>query len=143
MRRIHRDAPDVSRSLVQFRGQAYELVRTRWVPLTISNVAAQLMPLLVLLAALHGVGAFPESVTLIEVFAAYAIALLLTSFPITPGGLGTVDAALVGLLVAFGAQGPDAVAADLMWRLVWFLPQLLVGLGCLGAFSWGRRRARI
>ena len=73
-------------------------------------------------------------------FAAYAIALLLTSFPITPGGLGTVDAALVLLLTQFGATSTTAIAADLIWRLVWFLPQLLAGLVSLGIFSLDRRR---
>ncbi len=62
-------------------------------------------------------------------------------FPLTPGGLGTVDAALVALLVGFGADSSTALAADLIWRLVWFLPQLLVGLVAMGIYRWDRRRA--
>jgi uncharacterized membrane protein YbhN (UPF0104 family) len=50
-----------------------------------------------------------------------------------------VDAALVALLVAFGVDSSIAVVADLIWRLVWFLPQLLVGLGAFGMYKWDTR----
>lgn len=137
---IRRNAPNVIGMLTTFYSHAHDLVMNRWRQLTITNVAAQLTPFVVLLVALWALGAFPGKVSFIEVFAAYAIAILLVSFPITPGGLGTVDAALVGLLVAFGVDNATAVAADLVWRLVWFLPQLLVGVGCFGWFSLQRRR---
>lgn len=71
--------------------------------------------------------AFPGELSLIEIFAAYSAAILLTSVPLTPGGLVTVDAALIALLITFGAPGSEAVAADVIWRLVSFMPQLLVG----------------
>ncbi|MEI6361415.1 MAG: YbhN family protein [Actinomycetes bacterium] len=137
---IHRQAPDVTASLVGFNKEASAMVAHRWPMLTATNVLAQLAPYFVLLAALAGLGAFPDSVNWIEVFAAYSIALLLTSFPITPGGLGTVDAVLVLLLTRFGVSSTTAIATDLIWRLVWFLPQLLVGLAALGIFTWEKRR---
>ncbi len=140
MRRLHRTPPDIAARLLEFNEHAATMVRTRWPQLTITNLIAQLAPLLVLWFALIGLGAYPEPLTLVEIFAAYSIALLLTSFPITPGGLGTVDAALVGLLVAFGTDSSVAIAADLVWRLIWFLPQLLVGLGAFGVYWWDRRR---
>lgn len=135
-----KSAPDMTEKLVEFHHEASELVGRRWHWLTITNVMAQLTPFLVLLFALAGLGQFPTPLTLIEIFAAYSIALLLTSFPITPGGLGTVDAALVALLVAFGVDSSVAVVADLIWRLVWFLPQLLVGLGAFGMYKWDTRK---
>ncbi|CAB4886185.1 unannotated protein [freshwater metagenome] len=140
MKRFKRPAPDLSSMLLDFHHHASTMVATRWRQLTITNLAAQLAPMLVLLCALAGLGAFPDPLTLVEVFAAYSIALLLTSFPITPGGLGTVDAALVALLVAFGVDSSTAIAADLVWRIVWFLPQLLVGLGAMGIYWWDRRQ---
>ena len=142
LRRLHRPSPDIAAKLVDFNVHASQMVRTRWKQLTLTNLAAQLAPMLVLWFALIGLGAFPTPLTLIEIFAAYSIALLLTSFPLTPGGLGTVDAALVGLLVAFGVDSSVAIAADLVWRLVWFLPQLLVGLGAFGLYWWDNRRRR-
>ncbi|MEZ5114959.1 MAG: YbhN family protein [Candidatus Nanopelagicales bacterium] len=140
LRRLHRHVPDLPEALVAFRLRAHDLVAARWPALTVTNAVAQLTPFLVLVCALAGLGAIPDQVSLIETFAAYSIALILTSFPITPGGLGTVDAALVGLLSAFGAPGSVAVAADLVWRLVWFLPQLLVGAVALGVYALERRR---
>ena len=139
-RRFKRTAPDLSSVLLEFHNHASAMVATRWRQLTVTNLAAQLAPMLVLLCALAGLGAYPDPLTLVEIFAAYSVALLLTSFPITPGGLGTVDAALVALLVAFGVDSSTAIAADLVWRIVWFLPQLLVGLGAIGLYWWDRRK---
>ena len=139
-RRFKRNAPDLSSVLLEFHQHASAMVATRWRQLTITNLAAQLTPMLVLWCALAGLGAYPDPLTLVEIFAAYSVALLLTSFPITPGGLGTVDAALVALLVAFGVDSSTAIAADLVWRIVWFLPQLLVGLGAMGLYWWDRRK---
>jgi uncharacterized protein (TIRG00374 family) len=127
---------------VEFREQAHDLVTTRWKAITVANAAAQLTPFLVLATSLAALGAFPGSLTLIEIFAAYSIALLLVSIPVSPGGLGTVDFALVTILTAFGCDPEIALAADLLWRLVWFLPQILSGVGSMLAFFVQQRRAR-
>lgn len=137
---FRRTAPDVVGGAVNFYDTAHDLVARKWLPLTISNVAAQATPFLVLLCALAGVGVLPDQVSLIEAFAAYSAAILLTSFPLTPGGLGTVDAALIALLVAFGASGAEAAAADVLWRLVWFLPQLMVGAVSFLIYLIAKRR---
>ncbi len=42
------------------------------------------------------------------------------SFGITPGGVGLVEAALAGALVASGVHAPQAVAAVLIYRLISF-----------------------
>lgn len=139
-RRLHRDPPDIVGALVEFRDNAHGLVSAKWKQLTLTNTAAQIMPLFVLLFALFGLGAVGDQLSFFEIFAAYAVALLLVSIPVTPGGLGTVDAALIGLLVAFGAPGSVAVAADLLWRLIWFLPQIAAGLTAMAAYLIARRR---
>ncbi len=138
---VKKTPPDVTSAMLAFHTNAADMVGARWRSLTVTNVVAQFTPLLVLGAALAGLGVLGHPVTVIETFAAYSIALLLTMFPLTPGGLGTVDAALVALLVGFGADSSTALAADLIWRLVWFLPQLLVGLVALGIYRWDRRRS--
>jgi uncharacterized protein (TIRG00374 family) len=137
-----RPAPDLMSILGNYNMEASALVRERWLPLTLTNALAQMTPWIVLIAALAALGVFPSPITPIEAFAAFSIALLLTSFPITPGGLGTVDAALVLLLTGFGIENSTAVAADLMWRLVWFLPQLLVGLGAFGLYYFDSKRSK-
>lgn len=141
-RLIRKQAPDITPTLVNFSIEAGDLMKSRWLPLTVTNAAAQITPFFVLIAALAALGVFPHPITPIEAFAAFSLALLLTSFPITPGGLGTVDAALVLLLTGFGIPNSTAVAADLIWRLVWFLPQILVGLGAFGLYSFDARRRR-
>jgi uncharacterized protein (TIRG00374 family) len=142
LRLFHRQPPDLAAAAVRFHDTAAELVSTKWPALTLTNVAAQSTPFVVLLCALSAVGALPDRVSVIEAFAAYSVATLLTSFPLTPGGLGTVDVALIGLLVAFGASSTEAAAADVLWRMVWFLPQLLAGAVSFLAYLLGRRRRR-
>lgn len=140
--KFKKPAPDITGSMVTFHVQASDMIATRWPQLTLANWGAQLAPIGVLIVALAGLGVFPGTITFLEVFAAYSIALLLTAVPLTPGGLGTVDAALVALLIGFGVDSSTAIAADLIWRLAWFLPQLLVGLVAVGLYWWDRRRQR-
>lgn len=56
MRRLHRGPLDVRGATVHFYATAHELVRTRWLALTVTNMVAQATPLLVLFCALAGVG---------------------------------------------------------------------------------------
>lgn len=139
-RLVKRTPPNVVESVVGFNDTASEMVGTRWVPITITNILAQLTPMFVVLAALRGVGA--DSVTVLEVFAAFSVALLLTTVPLAPGGAGTVDAALIGMLVAFGASFEQAVAADVIWRAFCFLPQMVLGWIAVGYFAIQQRIAR-
>lgn len=142
MKRLKKPTPDVEGALIDFRVHAHDLVTQRWKAITVANTIAQMTPYVVLVCALGGLGAWPGGqLTLIEIFAAYSIALLLVSIPISPGGLGTVDLALVALLTAYGADGPTAVAADVLWRVVWFLPQILAGIGSMVAYFFLQRRA--
>jgi len=80
-----------------------------------------------------------------EALAAFSFARVASFIPITPGGLGTVDAALTALLTGYGATSSQALAADLMWRAATYLPQVL--LGVLTFLWWrvtaARRRQRV
>ena len=51
---------------------------------------------------------------------AWSVGVGAASFGITPGGLGLVEAALAGALVAAGVHAPQAVAAVLLYRLISF-----------------------
>ena len=90
LKRFHRPTPDLQSLLVSFRDTAHDLVHRKWRPLFVTNGIAQMTPLLVLFCALAGLGAYPDQLTLIEVFAAYSLALLLTMIPITPGRTSAV-----------------------------------------------------
>jgi uncharacterized protein (TIRG00374 family) len=81
---------------------------------------------LALLAALRAVGADPQPSL---VLLAYTAAELLALLPFTPGGLGFVEAGLVGMLRLAGVPSQDALAATLLYRIVSFWLPLPAG-GC-------------
>ncbi len=73
------------------------------------------------------VAAFGTYVDPIELFAAYGIANVIGALPITPGGLGTIDAAAPALLVSFGVTRSPATLAVLAWRLFNFWLPIPIG----------------
>ncbi|HME04388.1 MAG TPA: YbhN family protein [Solirubrobacteraceae bacterium] len=89
---------------------------------------------LALLCALRAVGADPRPSL---VLLAYTAGELLALVPFTPGGLGFVEAGLVGTLALAGVPGRDALAATLLYRLAaYWLPIPAGGL----AYVLFRRR---
>ena len=114
--------------VLRFRDQTVDVVRDRWGLITAANFGQQFCQFLVLLVAIYGLGGESTGVNPVQIFAAFALARLAGFIPITPGGLGTVDAALVGLLSAFGMNKDDALAADLLWRAATLLPQIVIGI---------------
>ncbi len=63
-----------------------------------------------------------------EVLMAYVVAQALAMIPITPGGLGFVDAGLTALLVLIGVSPDTALIGTLLYRLVSFWLPIPVGL---------------
>ena len=78
-----------------------------------------------LLAALRATGTHPRPSL---VLLAYAAANVIALVPITPGGLGVVEASLGGLLILAGVRGGDAFLATLAYRLVSYWLPLSAGL---------------
>jgi uncharacterized protein (TIRG00374 family) len=77
-----------------------------------------------LLAVLRATGAHPQpSLVLLAYSATEIIALI----PLTPGGLGVVEASLSGLLILAGVDAGDAVLATLAYRLASYWLPLLAG----------------
>ncbi len=87
----------------------------------------------VLLSVLQALSVKPDPSL---VLLAYAAAALLALIPLTPGGLGFVEAGLTGLLVVAGVAAGPAAAATLAYRLVSYWLPLPVGLV---AYWLGRR----
>jgi uncharacterized protein (TIRG00374 family) len=77
-----------------------------------------------LLAALRATGSDPRPTL---VLLAYAAANVIALVPITPGGLGLVEASLGGLLILAGVHGGDAFLATLLYRLTSYWLPLLAG----------------
>jgi uncharacterized protein (TIRG00374 family) len=70
---------------------------------------------------------------------AYVVAQLVAAVPLTPGGIGVVETAMTGVLIAAGAPGAAATATVLSWRLVSFWLPILVGLALVPTLH-GRAR---
>ena len=128
------------RSFVRFRARAIGLLRRRWHVLTLTTLAGQLSVFLVLLASLRALGVAPTEVSAIEAFAAWSLARVIGSLPVTPGGLGLVEVGLTTVLVGFGGNRAGAVASVLLYRFLTIAPTLL--LGAAAAASWRRYRPR-
>lgn len=139
MRRFrHDDEFDLVPMTLKFRHDIVDLVRRRWAGITAAQLSIALTQFLILYFALRGVEGWDNAGTAIGVaFAAFGISQLGLMIPITPGGLGTVDAAMIALMVSFGVDEGTATAADLIWRAVSYVPQIIIGLVALIAWYRG------
>jgi uncharacterized protein (TIRG00374 family) len=90
---------------------------TRWRAALLAAAGNTGFDYLALICALRAVGAAPQPSL---VLLAFATVQLLALIPITPGGLGFVEAGLVGTLTLAGVPGPEALTATLLYRLVSF-----------------------
>jgi putative heme transporter len=122
------------RSFVAFRNDAVGLLRRRWPFLTIATLAGQLTVFILFLVTLRVLDVSSAEVSVIEAFAAWSLARLLGSIPITPGGIGIVEVGLTSLLVGFGGQNAEVVAAVLVYRFLTIVPTLVLGL--LAGATW-------
>jgi uncharacterized protein (TIRG00374 family) len=122
---------------VKFRSRTIDLVRHRWIMITVTTLVSHLSLYLVLLVSLRNVGVSNTEVNWAEVLAVFAFARLATAIPFTPGGAGLVEAVLIAGLVAAGGDKAQVVAAVLIYRaLTWALP-IVVGIG---TWLWYRRQ---
>jgi uncharacterized protein (TIRG00374 family) len=150
VRRVFRRPPVTTwgEGAVRFREQTIKLVAKRWLPLTVSTVVSHLALWFVLLLALRHVGVSEQEVGWAEVLAVFAFARLLSAAPITPGGLGVVELALIGGLYASGKSAADVpldvfraqiAAAALLFRVLTYGVQ--VPLGGLTCVIWQRKKS--
>lgn len=114
-------------SFERFRRDSLELLRRRWHVLTVATYCGTLTVFLVLLVSLRALGVPASEVSAVEAFAAWSLARLLGSFPITPGGLGIVELGLTGALLGFGGSNAGVVAAVLVFRFLTMVPTIALG----------------
>ncbi len=76
-----------------------------------SVLASQLANFLLLLLSARAVGIGADQVSFLEMLLSFSVARLLGAIPITPGGLGIVDAALHRDADGFGTSSDAALAA--------------------------------
>ncbi len=128
--------------LVQIRNAASSIADVltspmRVLSLTYGSLGVTMSFILTLAAA---VAAFGGGVSFPEIGAAYLVAAALGSAAPTPGGLGAVEAALVGALTGYGMASGPAVSAVLTFRLITYWLPALPGWF---TFHWMQRRDEV
>jgi uncharacterized membrane protein YbhN (UPF0104 family) len=132
---------DLVPAILSFRGSIYLVVARRWLPLTAAQCGIFLTQFLILYVTLRGIEGWGNSGTsFLVAFGAFSVAQIGLMIPITPGGVGTVDAFMISLLTSQGTSDGAATAADLVWRAGSFVPQIIIGV--LALVLWYRRANR-
>jgi len=123
--RLGRSAPPApgenpAAALLAQRDDVRAALGRRWRQAVAAAVGNRLLDYASLVIASTAVGPRPRAWL---VLLAYVAATVLAMIPITPGGLGFVEAGLAAMLRLAGVPAPDAVLATLAYRLVsYWLP---------------------
>jgi uncharacterized membrane protein YbhN (UPF0104 family) len=129
---VRRDPPGWSgEALVRLRDEWLGVLRRRWPSLTGATLANQLTAYVAFELSLLAVGISIARLPPSEAFLAWAIGRVISSLPLTPGGIGVVELGMIGTLVGFGAPHAHVVADVLLYRGVIVLPTLAVGAAAL------------
>jgi uncharacterized protein (TIRG00374 family) len=121
----------LDRTLLAQRNDIRAALGRQWWQAVLLTAGRLAFDYLCLLAALRATGSRP-SPSLILV--AYAVAGIIGMIPITPGGLGIVEASLTGLLVLADVNSSQAALATLAYRIASYWLPLLAGPIAYGLF---------
>jgi uncharacterized protein (TIRG00374 family) len=136
--RIRRSSPPLTTLTSRLRRERDRLKTTlgaSWKPALLSTVGRWAFDYAILLVALAAVGSHPMPGLVLLAFCA---AQVLSQIPVTPGGLGFVEAGMTATLALAGVGAGDAVLATFLYRLFTYWLPLPVGLA---AFGLHKRRA--
>jgi uncharacterized membrane protein YbhN (UPF0104 family) len=145
LHRVRPSAPVVDRrvpfglAVIRLRRQVLTLMRTSWARLTAGMIGYLGLLALLLLLCLRSIG---DPSSLVLAAAAVGVERLVTAIPITPGGAGVGEVALVAVLTAGGVDPLVAVTAALVYRVFTFFLEIPVGLAVTAGWSVARRRRR-
>jgi uncharacterized membrane protein YbhN (UPF0104 family) len=136
LRKRHPPPADLPERLRDQRDLVRRALGARWWEAIAGAAARWVFDWLTLVTALAAVGQHPRPTLVLLAFCA---AQLLGQIPITPGGLGVVEAGMTGALALIGVPAGAAAVATLAYRLVSYWLALPVG-GI--AYLVHRRRVR-
>jgi uncharacterized protein (TIRG00374 family) len=134
LRRGREPLTGVPERLIRERDIVVTALGREWWEALLLAAGRWLLDYLTLIAALYAIGASPRPSLVLLAFCA---AQLLGTLPLTPGGLGFVEAGLTGTLALAGVGGGAAVVATLAYRLVSFW--LPIPAGVVAAIVHRRR----
>jgi uncharacterized protein (TIRG00374 family) len=135
--KLRRGRPALRGLPERLRGERDKLVSTlgpQWKEAVVATVGRWAFDYATLLAALAAVGSTPRPSLVLLAFCA---AQVLAQIPVTPGGLGFVEAGLTAMLALAGVGAGRAVLATLAYRLFSYWLPLPAGLA--GFVSHKRR----
>lgn len=117
-------AVGVTDRLLKQRDEIRAVLGKQWRVATMLTAGRLGFDFFCLLCTVRATGANPNPGL---VLLAYTAAQVIALFPITPGGLGIVEASLTGLLVLAGVTGGQAVLATLSYRLLSYWLPIVAG----------------
>jgi uncharacterized protein (TIRG00374 family) len=139
---FHRSGPrNVEQGFLNFKHHAAELIRTRGWLISLSTLASDISGWVVQLLCLRACGVSAAEVSWEKSFAGYALIRLLTTIPITPGGLGITEVGLTAYLASgAGSAVTDRIAAAiLLSRALTFIVPIPFGAVNFTVWKWLRR----
>ena len=132
---------DATAGIVNFRSSIIDVVRDRWLLITLANLGQQLAQYAILYLAVVALqGSWFDPIGPFEALVAFSFGRLATFIPVPPGGLGTTDAIIASILGTFGLDNNNALAATMIWRAATYFPQVIIGAVTLLAFNRDKRR---
>jgi uncharacterized protein (TIRG00374 family) len=134
LRRGHEPISGIPERLLQERDVVVGVLGRQWWEALLLAAGRWVLDYLTLIAALYAVGATPRASL---VLLAFCTAQLLGTMPLTPGGLGFVEAGLTGTLALAGVGAGAALVSTLAYRLVSFW--LPIPAGAVAAVVHRRR----
>lgn len=137
LRRHAKPARTLPDRLISERDRLLDILGPRWGRALAGTVARWAFDYGTLVAALAAVGSTPNPALILLAFCA---AQVLAQVPVTPGGLGFVEAGLTATLALAGVSAASAVLATLAYRLFSYWLPLPIGLA---AYVAHRRRMAV
>ena len=140
--KFHRNPlEDLGPKSVGIRDQVGATLRSRWPIAVAATIAGHVMGYLIMLAPLRFVGVELREVDWVSLLVAYALVLILTMLPLTPGGIGVAAVGYTAILAGGDPEFANLIAAaSLLAKLfTWLLP-MIISFGPL--VMWQRRQAK-
>ncbi|MGI9666096.1 MAG: lysylphosphatidylglycerol synthase transmembrane domain-containing protein [Acidimicrobiia bacterium] len=129
----------LSDRVVFFRNDSVDIARTRGVWAFVASILGKLWQYVMLVMALRMVGLDDSILSLLEIFVVWAIVLLITMIPITPGGIGIAELFYIGLFTQIAGEEYSSIigAGVMLYRLIqWAMP---IPIGWAVFLRWKRK----
>jgi uncharacterized protein (TIRG00374 family) len=140
---FHRPGPkNLEAAFLDFKHDASHLIKTRGWLMSVSTLTSDLTGWFVQLACLRACGVTAGEVSWEKSFAGYALIRLLTTIPVTPGGLGVTEVGMTAYLAAGldTALTNRVAAAILLSRALTFIVPIPFGAINFTVWRWLRRK---